>query len=543
MINKILIFAAGVVIGSAVTWKCIKDKYKKLADEEIASVKEVWRKKQLTVEDVAEACVNEGVNVDITLQPKPSNTGFKDYRSMKNIITENNYADEKEEDYMDKYVISPDEYGESELPSESLTYWADGVVKAYDVSDMRNAVYSFAAQSTNQADYCLRLVSKMKFKSEEPAVALTNDEKPLVFYDCEVFPNLFLVNWKVQGEGKPIVRLINPRPQDIEELIKFRLVGFNCRRYDNHMLYACMMGYTNEQLYDLSQKIINTKKGDSRKVLFGEAYNISYTDIYDFASAGNKKSLKKLEIEMGIHHQELGLPWDKPVPKELWQKVAEYCDNDVLATEAAWDYLKSDFIAREILADLAGLTVNDTTNTLTTTFIFGNRLNPQNEFNYRNLAEPVFEMDEETRNFLEEACPEMMSQTHGEAGSLLPYFPGYKYENGVSTYCGEEVGEGGYVYAEPGMYGNVALLDIASMHPHSTIAECLFGVRYTKAYRDIVEGRVSIKHEAWDEVDKMLDGKLKPYIQRVKDGELTSKDLANALKTAINSVYGLTSAT
>lgn len=29
--------------------------------------------------------------------------------------------------------------------------------KAYDVSDMRNAVYSFAAQSTNQADYCLRL--------------------------------------------------------------------------------------------------------------------------------------------------------------------------------------------------------------------------------------------------------------------------------------------------------------------------------------------------------------------------------------------------
>ena len=309
------------------------------------------------------------------------------------------------------------------------------------------------------------------------------------------------------------------------------------------MLYACMMGYTTEEIYNLSQKIINCSKGESRKYLFGEAYNISYTDIYDFASAGNKKSLKKLEIEMGIHHQELGLPWDKPVPENLWQKVAEYCDNDVLATEAAWNYLQSDWLAREILADLAGLTVNDTTNTLTTKFIFGNNKNPQNEFNYRNLAEPVFEMDEETRNFLEEACPEMMSQTHGEAGSLLPYFPGYKYENGVSTYCGEEVGEGGYVYAEPGMYGNVALLDIASMHPHSTIAECLFGVRYTKAYRDIVEGRVSIKHEAWDEVDKMLDGKLKPYIQRVKDGELTSKDLANALKTAINSVYGLTSAT
>ena len=221
--------------------------------------------------------------------------------------------------------------------------------------------------------------------------------------------------------------------------------------------------------------------------MFGEAYNISYTDIYDFASAGNKKSLKKLEIEMGIHHQELGLPWDKPVPKELWQKVAEYCDNDVLATEAAWDYLKSDFIAREILADLAGLTVNDTTNTLTQRFIFGNNKHPQNEFQYRNLAEPVYELDPEVKAFLEKSSREMMAEPHGEACSLLPYFPGYKYENGVSTYRGEEVGEGGYVYAEPGMYGNVALLDIASMHPHSTIAECLFGVRYTTAFNKQTE--------------------------------------------------------
>ena len=116
-------------------------------------------------------------------------------------------------------------------------------------------------------------------------------------------------------------------------------------------------------------------------------------------------------------------------------------------------------------------------------------------------------MDEETRDFLEESLSGNDVSDTWRSWFSLPYFPGYKYENGVSTYRGEEVGEGGYVYAEPGMYGNVALLDIASMHPHSTIAECLFGVRYTKAYRDIVEGRVSIKHEAWDEVDKMLDGK------------------------------------
>ena len=408
---------------------------------------------------------------------------------------------------------------------------------SYDVTDMRNTIFAFAANSTNQAETCIKIVNNMHFKSEEHITGDTS-EGPVAFYDIEVFPNLFLVNWKFEGEDSPVVRMINPTPTEVEELMSFRLIGFNCRRYDNHILYARMMGYTNEQLYKLSQKIISGDRG----AFFSEAYNVSYTDVYDFASAGNKKSLKKLEIEMGIHHQELGLPWDKPVPEELWNKVAEYCDNDVIATEAAFHYLSADWTARQILADLADMTVNDSTNTLTTRIIFDKNKKPQSEFNYRNLAEPVHDLDEETYIFLSEKFPEMMEQTHGEAGSLLPYFPGYKFEYGKSTYRGEDVGEGGFAEGLPGMYTNVALLDVASMHPHSVMAECLFGVKYTRAFKDIVDGRVSIKHEAWDEVNQMLDGKLAPYVQRVINGEMTSKQLADALKTAINSVYGLTSA-
>ena len=245
----------------------------------------------------------------------------------------------------------------------------------YDVTDMRNTIYEFAANSSNSADYCIKLVTKMKFKSEEPSPAIDSDDDKLIFYDVEVFPNLFLVNYKVEGEGKPVVRLINPKPSEIEKLLKYKLVGFNNRRFDNHMLYARLIGYTNEQLFDLSNKIINSKKGENREVFFGEAYNISYTDVYDFAST--KQSLKKWEIELGIHHQELGLPWDKPVPKELWPKVAEYCDNDVLATEAVFNHLKGDWTARQILADLAGGTVNDTTNSLTTKIIFGREKHPK----------------------------------------------------------------------------------------------------------------------------------------------------------------------
>ena len=406
----------------------------------------------------------------------------------------------------------------------------------YDVSDMRNSILAFAASSTHQSDYCIKLVNKMQFHSDEPSETVQNEAAKLVFYDIEVFPNLFLVNWKVQGEGKPVVRMINPSPSEVEDLMKFNLVGFNCRRYDNHILYARMMGYSNEQLYKLSQRIINQEPN----CFFGEAYNVSYTDVYDFAAT--KQSLKKWEIELGIHHQELGLPWDQPVPEDRWIEVAEYCDNDVLATEAVFNHLKGDFTARQILADLAGGSVNDTTNSLTGKIMFGKNRKPQSEFHYRKLSEPVHDLSPDIIDFLTEAFPEMMAQRHGPANSLLPYFEGYKYEYGKSTYKGVEVGEGGRVFAQPGIWLNVALLDITSMHPHSAMAEALFGARFTRRFREIVYGRVHIKHEAWGEVNKILDGKLTPYIQKVLDGEMTSGDLADALKIAINSVYGLTAA-
>ena len=403
---------------------------------------------------------------------------------------------------------------------------------SYDVSDMFNAVLAFGAGSTNQADYCIKLVNKMKFKSEEQSAPVENEEAPLIFYDVEVFPNLFLVNWKYAGEGKTVVRMINPRPADIEELMRYKLVGFNCRRYDNHILYARLMGYTNEQLYNLSQRIIS---GD-RNAFFGEAYNVSYTDVYDFSS--KKQSLKKWEIELGIHHQELGLPWDQPVPEELWTKVAEYCDNDVIATEAVFDHLRADWTARQILADVAGMTVNDTTNSLTTRIIFGMNRKPQDKFNYRDMGDI---------NQIDGTCvltkDMVLYDNFGDKYTVFdkqerPIFPGYKYEAGKSTYRGEDVGEGGYVYAEPGIHCNVALLDIASMHPASIIAEQLFGEEYTRRFQDIRDARVAIKHKDFDAARKMLDGKLAKYL----DDESAAADLAQALKIAINSVYGLTAA-
>ena len=424
---------------------------------------------------------------------------------------------------------------------------------SYDVTNLRNSVYNFAANSTNQAEYCIKLVNKMHFKSDEPSVSVDNENSPLVFYDVEVFPNLFLINWKEQGDGKPVVRMINPSPSDIEELIKYRLIGFNCRRYDNHILYGRLIGYTNEQLYDLSQKIIS----GNRNAFFGEAYNLSYTDVYDFCS--KKQSLKKWEIELGIHHQELGLPWDQPVPEEMWTKVAEYCDNDVLATEAVFNARKADFVARQIQVDLVKLihgisnvSVNDTTNALSTKIIFGNNKKPQGVFNYRDLSKPVgsdqydeyrrkFGPDYKFRVFDADGIPQYRDYIPGEilpdGWSILPFFKGYKFDHGKSTFMGEEIGEGGRVYSEPGMYSNVWDGDIASQHPHSAIFEVIFGPEFTKRFEEIVNARVAIKHKDFEAAGKMLNGALKPYLN-----EEQADGLAQALKIVINSIYGLTSA-
>lgn len=388
----------------------------------------------------------------------------------------------------------------------------------YDIRDMRPAILAFAANSSHQADYCIRLVAKMKFCSENAGeVSESKDEEPLVFFDLEVFPNLLIICWKYQGEGKTVVRMINPTPNEVGKLMQLKLVGFNNRRYDNHILYARYIGWDNEALYQLSQKLI----GNSENATFREAYNISYADIYEFSAV--KQSLKKFEIELGIHHQENAHPWDEPLSEEYWNEVTDYCVNDVLAEEATFNARYSDYVAQEILADLTGMPVNSNGNSMAARLIFGKERKP--ELVYVDLAtgEP--------------------SNSKYANPDVINAFPGYEFKydpetkKPVNMYRGTDVGFGGYVYAEPGMYTDVALIDVASMHPHSGIAMNYFGA-YTKTFSDLVQARIYIKHKDYDKVRELFDGRLNKYL----DDESKIGDLAYSLKIVINKIYGLTSA-
>ena len=408
----------------------------------------------------------------------------------------------------------------------------------YDVSDMRRAVKTFAMSSTNQAKQCLRLVGKMRWKSKEyeyggdegwefeeenaRVAAQEGQMKPLIFFDIEVVPNLLLICWKEYGKDKPIARWFNPEPSQIEWLMEQNLVGFNNRAYDNHIIYARYLGKSINECYKISKDIIgNLFNG------FGPAYKISYADVYDIAV--KKQSLKKWEIELGIHHQELGMKWDEPIPEDKWELVAEYCCNDVVATEAVWDAIQEDVKAREILSKLSGLTINERNRAHAARIIFGLEQHPR--LVYTDLS----------------------TGRRTDGTSDIVSFPGYEYDergidrerygenkvvSGKSIYKGQDPGEGGFVYAEPGMHYQVALLDVASMHPSSMDNENIFG-DYTQRFRDIKEARLAIKHKDFDKLKVLLDGVLMDYVGT--DEEMDT--LATALKLVINSVYGFTTAT
>ena len=133
MNNKVvnaIAFLLGAGIGSVVTWKLVETKYKKLAQEEIDSVREVYSKKEIALNNEvkkAHACLEANAKNDKV----PSYTNF-----VKDIGYQT--ESEEEESMGNIYVIPPDSYGELGYEEVSLTYYADDVLAYDDDSVIRN---------------------------------------------------------------------------------------------------------------------------------------------------------------------------------------------------------------------------------------------------------------------------------------------------------------------------------------------------------------------------------------------------------------------
>lgn len=393
----------------------------------------------------------------------------------------------------------------------------------YDLSDLKTMIIDFASKSTNQAEYCMKVALDLPYESDNDHpgdVPPDNHEGRFVFFDIEVFMNLIIICWKYAGDSN-IVRMINPSPSDVELLLKQNLIGYNNRRYDNHILWAILLGMNNEQVYNISSRIVS---GD-RSVMFREAYRLSYSDVFDISS--DKKSLKKWQIELGLPHKEMDHPWDVPLPEERWEEAVEYCDNDVVSTEYVFDHILPDFNARKILAGLSTLPVNDGTLSHMKKFIFGDVREPQSTFVYPDLSKTfpgykfIFPGSNDHREAIESALDEKEEK-------ILKTI-----KKPFSLYRGEIASEGGYVWAKPGIYENVLYVDVDSMHPNSMVQMNLFG-EYTKKFNNLLDAKGLLKLGKLEEVGKLFGGKFKPYLS----GDISS--LTKAVKLMLNQTYGYT---
>lgn len=148
--NKVFIFFLGAAAGSLLTWKLVEKKYKNLADEEIQSVVDHYKEKEelenninkvVVVKNEKEFDKLDGVVRTVKVEKTMTETDYNRITEKLGYsydLDENEVLTEEEDgsiwvsqkpDEVEPYVISPEEYGESDAyETKSWTLYTDGVI-------------------------------------------------------------------------------------------------------------------------------------------------------------------------------------------------------------------------------------------------------------------------------------------------------------------------------------------------------------------------------------------------------------------------------
>lgn len=137
-LSKLFIFAAGAAVGAVTTWKLLDRKYQEQAIQEAEEIREYYRDKYSEIEDDSTEEVEEDDEADPDEKPD-----IREYAAMVNREGYTNYAaggvrEERPKEVSDverPYVISPEEFGETDYKTVSLTYYKDEVL-----ADGRNKI-------------------------------------------------------------------------------------------------------------------------------------------------------------------------------------------------------------------------------------------------------------------------------------------------------------------------------------------------------------------------------------------------------------------
>ena len=125
-VRDLLIFIAGVGVGIGASYNIIKKKHDEILEEEIASVKETYSKKN----EEEKKCENPDKET-----PEPEETVKEEYEKLAK-----EYSSVKEDDKLNKvnteiYEISYDDFGEEGYEEIELTYYIDDEILTDDADE------------------------------------------------------------------------------------------------------------------------------------------------------------------------------------------------------------------------------------------------------------------------------------------------------------------------------------------------------------------------------------------------------------------------
>ena len=125
-LSSVIIFCGGVFIGGFLTWDFFKTKYEKIADEEIASVKETFEHREPRPDKnykVEEALKGNGAYINII-----DSNGYRNYSNT--AIETDKKGGTADMELKQPYVITPEQYEDNvDYTKVSLTWYNDEVLE------------------------------------------------------------------------------------------------------------------------------------------------------------------------------------------------------------------------------------------------------------------------------------------------------------------------------------------------------------------------------------------------------------------------------
>lgn len=320
----------------------------------------------------------------------------------------------------------------------------------------------------------------------------------ILVYDIECFKyDSFVIFKNLEGT---VTKLFHDK-NSFEGLGEFiqghTLVGYNNYYYDDHVLNYMLMGRSQKQIKALNDRIIAGEK------IRGN-YPFKSLDCFQQIDVGFP-SLKKIEGNRGVSIIESSVPFDidRPLTKEEYKEVVEYCLHDV--DQTIWVYnhrINSYFEPKQSLIDMVGgMGEKWNTTTLSANALLGkDRLVKWSDIGLTGKS-----VDPEGNEKMLSLVPEEVRDLwkNNNKGKVTVH----------DFNCSIEFGFGGLhgINTTRKRFKKVILLDVVSMYPNIILIINALG-RASEKYRNVLSERTAVKH--------------------------INKILSEALKLILNSVYG-----